>query len=160
MHELCRLAGVSKVHSTFYESRTNGVVERLNSTLQTMLAKRVKETQTDWPAHLPIVVSAYRATVHEATGFSPSMLMLAREVRLPVDLLSNCPVADGAVPKSTNEFVGNMIDRVTENFEAARTILRRAAEVRKTQYDVKVKPASFELGDSVYYWYPCRYADR
>jgi transposase InsO family protein len=84
MLELCRLAGVSKVHSTFYESLTNGVVERLNSTLQTMLAKRVKETQTDWPAHLPIVVSAYRATVHEATGFSPNMLMFAREVRLPV----------------------------------------------------------------------------
>jgi hypothetical protein len=88
------------------------------------------------------------------------MLMLAREVRLPVDLLYDCSIADGTAPKSTNEFVGDMIDRVTENFEAARVSLRRAAEVRKTQYDVKVKPASFEVGDSVYYWYPRRYAGR
>jgi hypothetical protein len=53
-----------------------------------------------------------------------------------------------------------MIDRVTENFEAARVSLRRAAGVRKTQYDVKVKPALFGVGDSVYYWYPRRYAGR
>jgi hypothetical protein len=53
MSELCHLGGVSKVHSSFYKRRTIGVVERLNSTFQTMLTKRVKETQTDWPAHLP-----------------------------------------------------------------------------------------------------------
>jgi Integrase zinc binding domain len=80
LRELCRLAGVNKIRSTFYQSRTNGVVERLNGTIQTMLAKRVKETQTDWHLHLPIAISAYRATIHEATNFSPNMLMFGREI--------------------------------------------------------------------------------
>ena len=156
----CRLAGVDKIRSTFYQSRTNGAVERLNGSIQTMLAKRVKETQTDWHLHLPIVISAYRATVHEVTNFSPNMLMFGREVRLPVDLLYECPANNRAMPRSTDEFVQGLADRMLDNFEAARDNLHRAAEIRKSQYDTKVKSVPFSVGDRVYYWYPRKFAGR
>ena len=103
---------------------------------------------------------AYRPTVHEATGHSPNMLMFGREVRLPVDLLFECPAVIDAAPRSTNEFVAELVDRMTDHFEAVRKSLGRAAECRKNQYDVKVKAATFAVGDQVYYWYPRRYQGR
>ena len=36
-----------------------------------MLAKVIEEKQTDWDMRLPAVLAAYRASRHEATGFSP-----------------------------------------------------------------------------------------
>ena len=30
---------------------------------------------------------AYRATMHESTGCSPNLLMLGREINLPIDLM-------------------------------------------------------------------------
>ena len=51
--------------------------------------------------------------------------------------------------KSTNGFVGDISARINENFETVRKNLRRAAEYRKTQYDIKVKLALFDVGDTV-----------
>jgi hypothetical protein len=48
----------------------------------------VSENQTDWDEYLPFVLMAYMSGLKETTQETPNMLMLGREVKLPVDLFS------------------------------------------------------------------------
>ena len=43
-----------------------------------MLGKVATESQGDWNAKVPGNMTAYRATVREATGYSPNFLMFGR----------------------------------------------------------------------------------
>ena len=53
---------------------TNGATERLHMTLNSMLGKIITEAQRDWDTNVQGVMAAYRATVHDATGYSPNFL--------------------------------------------------------------------------------------
>lgn len=39
-----------------------------------------------------MVIAAYRASRHEATGYTPNFLMYGREVRDPIDLAMGAPM--------------------------------------------------------------------
>lgn len=56
-----------------------------------MLGKVVFESHRDWNTRNSGVMSAYRATVHDATGYSPNFLMFGRELRAPIDLVLGGP---------------------------------------------------------------------
>ena len=68
---------------------------RLASHLKPHLAEVLHESETtkklwnqrDWDVRLPFAMAAYRATGHEATGYSPNMLTLGHEARAPVDIV-------------------------------------------------------------------------
>ncbi len=47
----------------------------------------VRQLEDDCDDHLPYVMLAYRSTVHGSTGCSLSLIMLGREMNLPIDLL-------------------------------------------------------------------------
>ena len=88
MCETCRLYGVDKVRTTPYKPSTNAAVERFHRTLNSMLEKVMSICQRDWVERLPDVMAAYRASRHEATSFSPNLLVFGREIRAPIDLVS------------------------------------------------------------------------
>ena len=56
-----------------------------------MLGKVVSSNQRDWDESLPHVLAAYRASLHETTGFSPNYLTFGRETRAPLDLVYGSP---------------------------------------------------------------------
>jgi transposase InsO family protein len=84
--ELCRVMGITKTRTTPYHAQSDGLVERFNSTLQTMLKAVVNEERNDWDDHLNWVVMAYRSSVHESTGCTPHLLLFGREQTMPLDL--------------------------------------------------------------------------
>jgi len=75
--EICELFGVDKLRTTAYKPSTKGALERMHRTLNTMLGKVVDEKQRDWDVHVAYVMTAYNATVHRDTGFTPNGLSLA-----------------------------------------------------------------------------------
>ena len=83
VNEVCRLFGIEKVRTSPYKPSTNEV-ERFHRTMNSVLAKTVAEHQKDWDIRLPFVMAAYRASRHEATGYSPNFLVLGREARAPL----------------------------------------------------------------------------
>ena len=85
--ELCKLLQIKKTRTTPYHPQSDGMVERFNRTLTTMLNMFVKENHKDWDEQIPYVMMAYRATEHETMGLSPNMLMLGRETSTPLDLV-------------------------------------------------------------------------
>ena len=73
--ELMRRSQVAQAHSTTYHPQTNGLVERQNRTLVSMLRVYCSRYMTDWDRYLPQVMGAYNSTQHSTTGVSPHMML-------------------------------------------------------------------------------------
>ena len=71
MRELFRLFGIDPITTTPYHPQSNGMCERLNGTLKTMLRKVAEERPRDWDRYIPAVLFAYREVRHESTGYRP-----------------------------------------------------------------------------------------
>ena len=91
--EMCRILGIAKTRTTAYNPKSDGLIERFNKTLITMVSMMIDphKNQRDWDRYLAFATSAYRSTPQESIGESPNMMMLGREVLLPVDLTVEHP---------------------------------------------------------------------
>ena len=68
--DLCKAFGVNKSHTTPYHPMGNGLVERMNRSLLTLLRTYV-DREEDWDTHLQTLLFIYRTTKHATTGLSP-----------------------------------------------------------------------------------------
>ena len=73
--ELIRRSQIAQAHSTTYHPQTNGLVERQNRTLVSMLRVYCSRYMTDWDRYLPQVMEAYNSTQHSTAGVSPHMML-------------------------------------------------------------------------------------
>ena len=85
--ELCRLLEIRKTRSSARNPKCNGKVERFNKTLVRMVRANLKGQQREWDRNLGCLAAAYRASPHEATGFTPNLLIMGREVRVPAEVM-------------------------------------------------------------------------
>jgi len=154
MTEVCRLLEIDKIRTTSYKPSTNGALERVHRTLNTMLGKIVSKNQRDWDTHVAYVLAAYNATEHNATGYSPNMLVYGRELRFPNELLYTDMDDQEVTPVSSIEFVAERQLLFKKNFALARETLGSAAERSKRRYDMRVRPEVYTEGDWVYYFCP------
>ena len=86
--ELYRLLQVKAVRTSPYYPQTDGLVERFNCILKSMLRKTVTDEGKDWDRLLPYVLFAYREVPQSSTGFSPFELLYGRAVQGPLDILT------------------------------------------------------------------------
>ena len=71
LKEIYQLLHIHPIRTTPYHPQTDGLVERFNKTLKSMLKKVVSEEGQNWDTLLPYVLFAYRDVPQAATGFSP-----------------------------------------------------------------------------------------
>lgn len=90
--KLSKVVHIKKTRTTPYHPQSDGMVERFNMTLVTMLSANVNVHHSDWDEHLPYVMMASRTSLHETTGFTPNQLMLGREVSTPLDIMYEMPI--------------------------------------------------------------------
>jgi transposase InsO family protein len=96
--ETCKLLGIKKTRTTPYHPKSDGMAERFDKTLASMLRAYIDEHQRDWDTHLPYLMMAYRSAEHEATGCTPNSLMIGREVAAPLDIMYEMPGSISATP--------------------------------------------------------------
>ena len=82
--KLMRRSQVAQDQSTTYHPQTNGLVEKQNRTLVSMLRVCCPRYMDDWDRHLPQVMRAYNNTEHSTTGISPHMMLTGHEKALPL----------------------------------------------------------------------------
>jgi len=154
MKHACRMMGIDKLRTTPYKPLTNQV-ERLHRSINAILGKTVASHQKDWDTHLSFAMSAYRASRHESTGYTPNMLTLGTEVRAPADIVYGS--LDEPSTETYEDYVESMRERMTTAYEEARVALRRAAERNTKYYDVRVRAKEYRKGQWVYYFNPRKF---
>ena len=152
--EMCRLLGISKTRTTPLHPQSDGMVERFNRTIESQLSKYVEDHQRDWDKHIPFLLMAYRTSVHEATGHSPSQLMLGRHLRLPIDLLLERP--EGESPQLSTAYAERLLENLEDVHRFARKHLQQASDKMKERYDSSSQGRTLERGDAVWLFNPQR----
>lgn len=72
--ELCRMLQLNKTRTNPLHPRSDGMIERMNKTIQDMLSKYMS-LQKDWDLQLDYVTLAYNSTPNESTGLSPHKMV-------------------------------------------------------------------------------------
>ena len=149
--ELFQLLCVKKTWTVLCNPKSDGLVECSNRTLKQILSILVDETQTNWDDHVPYILMAYRATIHESSKCTPNLLMLNWETNLPVDLMSGSPAETPECPVEYEEWVRQAMQHP---FEFVRKSLQAKAKRHKTLYDQNSGSPSFNEGQSMWRFYP------
>ena len=148
MQQVCRLLEIHKTRTSPYHPSSNGQAERFNQVLVDMISAYVDSDQRNWDRHLPLLTSAYRSCQHEATGYSPNMLMLGRETHLPIALALGSTTED--TPQDECEYVMSLRKRMESVHHLVREHLYKTAERQKKDHDPRVSQRTYKIGDLVY----------
>ena len=157
MKHVCRMLGIDKLRTSPYKPSTNQV-ERLHRSINAILGKTVASHQKDWDTRLSFAMSAYRASRHESTGYTPDMLTLGTEVRAPADVMYGS--LNEPSSETYDDYVESMRERMTIAYEETRAALWRAAERNKRYYDIRVRAKHYKKGQWVYYFNPRKFVGR
>lgn len=150
--ELTTILKISKTFITPYHPQANGLTERVNSTLQNMLAMFLNEHQRDWDLYLAPVLFALNTSHSSATGYSPYFLMYGRDPRLPIDILLNTPVTPYA---SMSEYAQALVRRLQAAFAHASEELHQShLAAQRMDRQRSKNMLTFKEGDRVWLFIP------
>ena len=147
--ELCKIAGVKKVHTTPYHPQGNGQCERFNSTLCNILGTLSEEEKSDWKSHLGCMTHAYNCTKHASTTYSPYYLMFGRHPRLPIDIEFGLNKPNCSDNSSKSRYIQKLRRRLNYAFQKASKYSDQQAKKYKQGYDKSVKGPQLHENDLV-----------
>ena len=101
--EFCKLMGNDKTRTTVRRPQSDGMVERANRSIQIIILSYISDTHNDWDEHIPLLMMAYRSSIHESTGVSPAM-MFGRELILPAYMTLGRQIRDDSLC-ATDRFI-------------------------------------------------------
>jgi len=145
--ELSKMLQINKTRTTPYHPQSDGLVERLNRTIISMLATTVNDQGGEWEEHLPRVTFAYNTSEQVSTGFTPFYMMFGRQARIPLDIMFDTLVAETQNP---NQYVWKLRKSLQSAHDLARNNLKKAACRQKELYDYKVYGKPYAVGDLVW----------
>ena len=146
--ELCSLTGMVKSRTSPYHPAGNGITERFNRTLLSMLGTLEPAKKQDWKSQVGPLVHAYNCTRHDTTGYSPYMLMFGREPRLALDVVLGL-INDKESEHEYGKYIECLKTQPSIAYELASTSTKSSQERQKADYDLKTRGAVIDTGDRV-----------
>ena len=147
--EIYRLLHIHPIRTTPYHPQTDGLVERFNKTLKSLLRRAAVDVGKDWDKLLPYLLFAYREVPQASTGFSPFELLYGRTVRGPLDVLWETWQTDRRSDESVLSHVLAMREKLAHMTELVETNLKQAQQQQKRWYDRTAVEREFQTGDHV-----------
>ena len=152
MKDLCELLGITKLNTTAYHPKCDGMVKRFNRTLKTMLRKHTSRFGNQWDLCLSSVLWAYRNVPHESTGENPSFLSFGWDMQTPTEAALMKP--SQLTPTGVEVYREEVILSLTSARELATESIRKAQKRYKDLHDRKTKQVDYQVGDWVFNKFP------
>ncbi len=133
MKDVCDCLGIEKLNTTAYHPQCDGLTERFNRTLKTMLRKHAASYGTQWDKYLHGVVWAYRNVPHESTSENPSYLLFGRDCRYPVEA-AFLPVTEPELT-DVSDYCSELVTTLSQARDLAVQSIQEAQRKYKRQYD-------------------------
>ena len=140
--ELYNMLHVQPIRTTPYNPQTDGLVERFNQTLKSMLRKTAEEGK-DWDVLLPYLLFAYREVPQASTGFAPFELLCGYRVRGPLDILKESWQTSSKSSESIISYILNMRNKLEGMQKLA------GSNLQKAWHDRNAKEREFAPNDLV-----------
>ena len=147
--ELYRLLHVKPIRTSPYHPQTDGLVERFNQTLKSMLRKATAIDGKDWDKLIPYLLFAYREVPQASTGFSPFELLYGRDVRGPLDILRETWEGNESQDESVVSYVLSTREKLKQMVDCVHENLTKQQDRQKRWYDAKARMREFKPGDLV-----------
>ena len=153
MNEITFLMQTKHRFTTAYHPQCNGLTERFNSTLSTMISMYVDNSHKNWDQALHFVAFAYNTAINASTGFSPFYLMYGREAVFPIERFIN-NTTQGLTDQKN--YADTLIDHLMKIRKIAIENLEQSQQRNKNYYDKKRRDIKFKVGQKVLVFTPLR----
>ena len=151
MREVTRLLSIKQLTTTPYHTMCNGLTEKFNGTMKSMLKRLCSEQPRQWHRYINPLLFAYREVPQESTGFSPFELLYGRAVRGPMTILKQLWTKEVEEPevKNSYQYVFELREKLEDTLKLAHSELEKAQQKGKHYYDRKSKVRKFQPGEKV-----------
>ena len=152
MQDVCKMLGIKKLNTTSHHPQCNGMIERFNRTLKTMLRKHVSKFGVQWDTYLYGVLWAYRNVPHSSTGEKPSFLLYGFDCRHPTEAALLPSKALG--PTDVSDYREELILSLSSARALANKANTQAQSRQKARYDKRAVSPKLKVGDWVLIYFP------
>jgi hypothetical protein len=144
---------IDKRQSTTYHPQSNGMVERANGTLKTMLRCACEQHPSTWASKLQMMTFAYNTAVHSATGLSPFFMVFAREPNIPGSMVTPTETVT-ASDEPELEYLSKLLRSQAEIHEYVRAHLASDAAHETKRRARHIHTRTLSVGDHVLFEAP------
>ena len=147
--ELYGLLNIKAVRTSVYHPATDGLCERFNRTLKSMIRKFVHEDARNWHQWLDPLLFAVREVPQASTGFSPFELLYGRKPRGVLDLIKENWEEGSSDSKNQIQYVLDLRAKLHSLGVMSRERLHQAQESQRRLYDRGTRLRDLTPGDKV-----------
>ncbi|GJV72731.1 reverse transcriptase domain-containing protein [Tanacetum coccineum] len=140
-----------KINTAVAHPQANGLVERANRSLMEEIKTRLGRERKGWVDELPNVLWAHRTSLKTSNRETPYSLTFRSEAVIPAEI--GMPTHRTMMIKEGNDNEEEMrlnLDLLTERTEAAAIREARYKMKIEQNYNKRVRPMSFKVGEYVY----------
>ncbi|KAL0152095.1 hypothetical protein M9458_052602 [Cirrhinus mrigala] len=146
---VCQTLGIKRSLCAPYHPQTNGLVERLNGTIQRSLSKLVENRPSSWADYLEATMFGLRTKKQITTKFAPYYLLFGREARYPCEVPESYEINESVEEMVAEECVSEWIKRQDRLYQIVKDNMAQVQkQVRKRKLE-KGKAVVMQVGDRV-----------
>ncbi|GFX02166.1 hypothetical protein TNCV_1750511 [Trichonephila clavipes] len=140
--------GINVTRSSVSHPQSNAV-ERLHRTIKRVIKALCLESGEDREGVLPLALFSLRTAAHESEGFSPTELVMGKNLRTPQTVVYEEWMEEGNTSQSVVEYILQLNNRLKRCQDNAITRMKECQLKRKTWYDRDAVEWKFVEGDLV-----------
>lgn len=149
--EVNQLLCIRGISTTPRHAQGNGLVEKFNGTIKSMLRHLCQEQPKEWDRFVPALLFAIREVPQESLKFSPFELLFGRTLRGPMQILKELWTKEeqNDETRTTFQYVVDLRNRIEGTCKMARDNLSKASMKQAEYFNRKSKQRKFKVGDKV-----------